>query len=343
MILYLSGRCMLLAFTLFMLTLVSFILAYLFPGDPLSNLSGIQNLTPDIYIQLMEKYQVEDSLFWQYIRYLELLFHGDWGLSFGSGQSVFNEVWSHLPASLELSSYALLLSLIIGIPLGFLAGLKHKKNIDYTISGVGIVGYSVPVFWLALLMISFFALKLGWFPISGRISLLYDVPFESGFILWDIFTSSLENKPLIYQDALHHLVLPTFSIAIVTSTLIIRVTRRSVINVMSSDFIKAAYAKGLSTPQVIWRHGLRNVMMPLLPQLAMQFTVLLTNAMVVEAIFSWPGIGNWLLQAIYQRDFPAIRAGMLLVSALVVMFTLSIDMLLRITDPQKDKEVHGTI
>jgi len=343
MILYLAGRVSLLLFTLFMLSLVSFVLAYLFPGDPLSNLSGINSLTPDIYTGLMDKYQVHQNIFWQYWHYLTLLLQGDWGLSFSSGQPVFQEVWAHLPASLELSIYALFVSLSIGIPLGFIAGLNHKKNIDYGLSALGLLGYSLPVFWLALLMISFFALKLGWFPISGRLSLLYNIPVESGFLLWDIFIASVDNKSAIYQDAFSHLILPTISLSIVTSTLIIRVTRRSVINVMSSDYIKAAYAKGLSHWQVIWRHGLRNILMPLMPQLAMQFTVLLTNAMVVEVIFSWPGIGNWLLQAIYQQDFPAIRAGMLMVSALVVIFTLSIDMLLRISDPQRDREVHGSI
>ena len=194
-----------------------------------------------------------------------------------------------------------------------------------------------------MLMILGFSLQLGWFPLSGRLSLLYEVPKISGFILLDILWSDLANKSEVLTDAFRHMILPTLSIAAFTTTVILRITRRSVIETMNSDYIQAAMARGLTSRQILFRHGIKNAIMPILPLLAMQFTTLLTNAMIVEVIFSWPGIGNWLIQAIYQRDYPAIRVGMLAVSTLVVIFTMTIDLLIRLVDPKKSKVERVTI
>ncbi len=332
---YLVRRINLLVFTLLILCIASYGLAFLFPGDALTNLSGVQFSSPEHRVEYLALYGFDHGTFTQFSRYLNLLWHGEWGMSFTSGQPLFQEIWTFLPASIELSAYALILSLIIGIPLGFFAGLKHNKITDYTILSTSLIGYSIPVFWLALIFIILFSLQLGWLPISGRISLLYDIPHHTGFIVIDILKSDLADKGPALYDAFLHMLLPTLSISIVTSTIILRITRRSVIEVMSSEYIKAAYAKGLNHKQVIFRHGIRNAIIPIMPQLALQFTTLLTNAMIVETIFSWPGIGNWLIQAIYQGDYPAIRAGMLAVASLVVIFTVSIDIFHKLIDPKR--------
>ena len=263
------------------------------------------------------------------------LFSGNWGVSFNSGLPLYEDVGHYLPASIELSFYALLMSFFIGLPLGFLAALRHHRLTDYSLLTVSLLGYSIPVFWLALIMILVFSLQLGWLPLSGRISLIYEIPSISGFILIDILLSDFIDKKSALIDALRHLILPTISIAVVTTTMIFRITRRSVIKTLNSEFILAAYARGLTPRQVLMRHGVRNALMPILPLLAMQFPTLLTNAMIVESIFSWPGIGSWLIQAIYQQDYPAIRAGMLAVSVLVVIFTMSLDLIIRLTDPRR--------
>lgn len=335
MITYVLRRMNLLLLTLLILALASYWLVHVFPGDQVTNLSGINYNTVEQKLYLDEYYQIEQSEFNQFLRYLELLWQGDWGRSFVSGEPLFEEIKTFLPASIELGAYALIISLLVGIPLGFWAGLKHGKMSDYGILSASLIGYSVPIFWLALLLILVFSLQLGWFPISGRISLLYDIPQNTGFIMYDILSSNLPNKSDALLNALGHMLLPTLSISVVTSTIILRTTRRSVIEVMSSDYIRAAYAKGLSNKQVLFKHGLRNALLPIMPQVAMQFTTLLTNAMIVETIFSWPGIGNWLIQAIYQQDYPAIRAGMLAVSSLVVVFTVMIDILHKLIDPKR--------
>lgn len=332
---YFLRRINLLIFTLLILALASYWLAFLFPGDFLTNLSGVQFANPEERLFYENYYRVKDGGFLQFIRYLELLWQGNWGISFNAKESLYSEISRFLPASIELSAYALLISLIIGIPCGFISGLRHNKFADYSILSLSLVGYSIPVFWLALLLIIVFSLQLGWFPISGRISLLYDIPHETGFILIDILRSDITDKKTALIDAFRHLLLPTLSISIVTSTIILRITRRSVIEVMSSEYIRAAHARGLNRYQVIYKHGIRNAILPIMPQLALQFTTLLTNAMIVETIFSWPGIGNWLIQAIYQGDYPAIRAGMLAVSSLVVILTVSIDIFHKFIDPKR--------
>lgn len=329
--------CNLVIMTLLALSLFSFLLIFLFPGDPLTNLTGIDKVSDELRNSLILQYHLNDNIFIQYWYYLGELFSGNWGVSISSGLSLATEVSRTLPASVELSTYALLISLIVGLPLGFVAGMRHQKTSDYALLSASVLGYSIPVFWLAMLMILTFSLQLGWFPLSGRLSLLYEVPRISGFILIDILWSDLDNKSAIILDAIRHLILPTMSIAAYTTTVILRITRRSVIETLNSDFIQAARARGLTSRQILFRHGIKNAVMPILPMLAMQFTTLLTNAMIVEVIFSWPGIGNWLIQAIYQRDYPAIRVGMLAVSTLVVLLTMTIDMLIRLVDPKKSK------
>jgi cationic peptide transport system permease protein len=321
--------------TLFILSLISFLLAYLFPGHAVENLSGLRfnELTTQQSGQM--KYALDDNIFIQYWHYMSELFAGNWGVSFSSGLPLYEDIGHYLPASIELSAYALFLSFSIGLPLGFLAALRHHKLTDYSLLSVSLLGYSIPVFWLALILILVFSLQLGWFPLSGRISLIFEIPNITGYILIDVFLSDVVDKQAAFIDALRHLILPTLSIAVVTTTLIIRITRRSVIETLNSEFILAAYARGLAPRQVLIRHGVRNALIPILPLLAMQFPTLITNAMIVESIFSWPGIGNWLIQAINQQDYPAIRAGMLAVSVLVVIFTMSIDLIIHLTDPRR--------
>jgi cationic peptide transport system permease protein len=206
-----------------------------------------------------------------------------------------------------------------------------------------VVSYSFPVFWLALIFITIFCLQLGYLPLSGRVNFLYDIPHNSGFILWDILVADTPNKKDAFADALRHLILPTVSIGLVTTAIFIRFTRRSIMDEMRKGYIDAAKSRGFTTKQIFFKHGLRNSLLPIIPLMALQISTLMTNAMVVETIFSWPGIGNWLIQAIYQRDYPAIRIGMLVVSIFVVTFTITIEFISRAFDPARDKFERGTV
>lgn len=329
--------------TLLVLAGLSFVLAYLFPGDVLVNLSGI---TPENAVQrdaLIKQYRLDQSYLIQFWHYLGQLFNGNWGYSFTSGLPLREEVGMAMPATIEISTYAMLMALFVGIPVGYYAGLRSYSVSDRTINSLSLVSYSIPVFWLALVLILFFSLQLGVAPLSGRLNLMFDVPSVTGFILIDILLSDSIDHGLALKDALHHLILPTLAIGTITTAAMIRLTRRSVIDVLRKPYIAAARARGLSRPQIFFRHVLRNALLPILPLMAIQITTLITNAMIVETLFSWPGIGNWLIQAIYQRDYPALRIGMLAVSTLVITLTILVDMFNRIIDPGKERYERGSI
>ena len=333
----------LLVLTLLVLAIMSFSLAYLFPGDPLSNLTGLvpQN---DIQRAALEKQFMLDSSYpVQFFHYLGNLLTGNWGYSFTSGLPLREEVGIAMPATIELATYAMLMALFIGIPLGYYAGVRCYSTSDHLINSASITTYSFPVFWFALLLILIFSLQLDAAPLSGRISLLYDIEPTTGFILLDILFSDVENKSLAFKDALSHLALPTFAIGAITTASMIRITRRSVIDVKHRPYIAAAVSRGLSSWQIFFRHVLRNALLPILPLMAIQITTLITNAMIVETLFSWPGIGNWLIQAIYQRDYPALRIGMMAVSTLVITLTILVDLFNRLIDPSREKYERATV
>ena len=329
--------------TLLALSALSFTLIYLFPAEPIINLTGI---TPQNSIQhdaLVRQYRLDSAYLIQFWHYLEQLFSGNWGYSLISGQPLKEEVLTALPATVELSTYAMMIVILVGIPIGCYSGLRAYTHADFTINSLSVTVYSVPVFWLAVLFILTFSLQFGWLPLSGRLNLLFDIPSQTGFLFIDILLADDVDTSLAMRDAFLHLILPTLSIACISTAAIIRITRRSIIDVLNKPYITAAKARGLSNRQIFFRHVLRNALLPILPLMAMQITTLITNAMIVETLFSWPGIGNWLIQAIYQRDYSALRIGMLAVSTLVVIITISIDLFNRLIDPSREKFESVTI
>lgn len=329
--------------TLLVLAALSFSLAYLFPGDVLVNLSGITPHNDAQRAALMRQFQLDEPYIFQFIHYVGELLQGNWGYSFVSGLPLREEIGIAMPATIELSAYALFIALVVGVPLGCFAGLRSYSKSDYIINSASMVSYSFPVFWLALVFILIFSLEMGIAPLSGRVSLLFDVPDKTGFILLDIILAKNIDSSLALGDALKHLILPTISIALISTASMIRLTRRSVIDVLNSPYIAAAESRGLSKSQIFFRHILRNALLPILPLMAIQITTLITNAMIVETLFSWPGIGNWLIQAIYQRDYPALRIGMLAVATVVVSFTILIDLFNRFIDPSREKYERATV
>ncbi|WP_404339206.1 ABC transporter permease [Pseudoalteromonas mariniglutinosa] len=340
---YILRRLVLLLFMMLTLSIFTFSLSYLFPGDALTNLSGITNSTYSQTSILEQKYQFTENYFIQYLAFLERILQGDWGVSFASGQSVFGHIVDLFPATLELSIYALMVSVVVGIPAGILAAAYHKNWPDKLINSTTLVGYSIPVFWLALLLIMVFSLQLGWFPMSGRMGLLYEVESISGFILIDIILSGFPYAGMAFLDALHHLTLPTIVLAMYPTTVLIRFTRDSMLKVLERSYIKTARAKGLNRAQLIIHHALRNALLPVIKQIGLQFSTLITLAMITEVIFSWPGIGRWLIDSIYQRDYPAIQGGLLAVSMFVILATIIAELTYTLFDPLSRNQAHGKV
>lgn len=340
---YIYRKVSLLIFISFGITLFVFSLNYLFPGDVLINMTGLVGLTGDEYNQMAKAYKLDQSVIVQYWEFLQRITQGNWGVSFINNTSIYEQVFGALPATIELATYALIYSFIVAIPFGLIAAYVKQDWLDKSILALSIIGFSMPIFWLALLMILVFSIKLGWFPISGRLSLVYDIPHQSGFLLWDILWSDVSYKWEAAKDALKHLAIPTFVLAAYPTTILIRTTRQSMKEVLDTSYVKAARAKGLSTFQVLKRHGLRNGLLPVIQMLGIHFGTLVTLAMVTEVIFSWPGVGSWLVDAIYQRDYPAIQGGIMALSGMVFITTIVFDVVYMIFDPLARRQGYGKI
>jgi cationic peptide transport system permease protein len=315
-IIFTLRRFLLLIITLFLLTLVSFSLSYFTPRAPLNGAG------------LWDAYQF----------YFVSLLHWDFGVSSINGQAISEQLSEVFPATMELCILAFTLALLVGIPLGIIAGVLRGKWQDTAISTFALLGFSMPVFWLALLMMLFFSLHLGWLPVSGRFDLLYPVKHVTGFALIDAWLSDSPYRAEMIASALRHMVLPIAALAVAPTTEVVRLMRISTDDVFSQNYIKAAATRGLSRFTIIRRHVLHNALPPIIPKLGLQFSTMLTLAMITEMVFSWPGLGRWLINAIRQQDYAAISAGVMVVGTLVITINVLADILGAATNPLKHKE-----
>jgi cationic peptide transport system permease protein len=315
-IIFTLRRCLLLLITLFFLTLVSFSLSYFTPRAPLNGAA------------LLDAYQF----------YFVSLLHWDFGVSSINGQAISEQLREVFPATMELCILAFTLALFIGIPLGIIAGVMRGKWQDTAISTFALLGFSMPVFWLALLLMLFFSLHLGWLPVSGRFDLLYQVKPITGFALIDAWLSDSPYRSEMIGSALRHMILPIAALAVAPTTEVVRLMRISTDDVLNQNYIKAAATRGLSRFTIIRRHVLHNALPPIVPKLGLQFSTMLTLAMITEVVFSWPGLGRWMINAIRQQDYAAISAGVMVVGTLVITINVLADILGAATNPLKHKE-----
>ncbi|CUA82926.1 ABC transporter permease [Pseudidiomarina woesei] len=339
MIRYSLRRLILLVITLWLLSLLLFSLNYWYPGDPLTNMSGITANNTIAYQQAELARGFDHGLLSQYVHFLEHLIHGDWGISLVTEQPVFDEIKPLMGATLELGLLAMALALFLGIPLGVYAAIQQRGLLDRVIMGLSLSAYSIPVFWLAQLFILLFALKLNWSPISGQINPLYAINVQTGSVLVDILISDSPYKTAAFYNALHHLWVPVVVLAIMPLTMLIRIMRNSVLDVLQQNYIKAARARGLTDRHIMFRHTLPNALQPIVRQLGLQFSVLMTNIIITEVIFNWPGVGSWLVKSIYERDFPVIQAGLLVLASLILMVNVFVDVVHAWRYPQIRKEI----
>lgn len=339
MLRYSLRRLVLLIVTLWLLSLLIFSLNYWYPGDTLTNMTGISTSDASAYQQAFQQRGFDDGLLSQYQHFVGHLLSGDWGYSLVTQQPVFAEIKPLLGATLELGLLAMLLAIVLGIPLGVYAAIQQRGVLDRIIMGVSLSAYSIPVFWLAQLFILLFAVKLGWSPISGQINPLYAIDVQSGSILVDIWLSDTPYKASALSDALHHLWVPVIVLAIMPLTMLIRIMRNAVLDVLQQNFIKAARARGLSDTTIMFRHTLPNSLQPVVRQLGLQFSVLMTNIIITEVIFNWPGLGSWLVKSIYERDFPVIQGGLLVLASLILLVNVMVDLVHAWRYPQIRKEI----
>ncbi len=335
-------RLSLFIFTMLVLTLLSFSLSFFFPGDTVINHSGQINATTAELVKINNSYQMDKNIFNQYAAYLSHILDGDFGLSMTSQSPISHEIMALLPATIELSLVALLLAMIIGIPLGFIAAINHNKASDNAILSMAMFGYSIPVFWLGLLAITLFSINLGWLPSAGQISLLFEIEFVTGIQFIDILLSDSPYKWQAFSNASAHIILPACVIALAPATIFIRLSRAAMIEVLAASYIRAARAKGLNFKQIIFRHAIRNALIKIIRHVGLQFANLVTIAMVTEVIFSWPGIGRWLIESVYQRDYTAIQSGLLVLSCFIFIIHILTDFIYAALNPLARGSSHGS-
>lgn len=342
MLVFTLRRLNLFIFTMLALTLLSFSLNFLFPGEAVVNISGAINATPNQLLVLQSAYQTDDNIFWQYIAYLQHIVNGDLGISMASQSDIKSEILKLLPATIELSLVALLIAMTVGIPLGFIAAIKHNKLADNLILSISMIGYSIPVFWLGLLAILIFSINLGWLPSAGQISLLFEIKHVTGIQFIDILLSDSPYKWQAFSDATTHIILPACVVSVAPATIFIRLSRTSMIEVLETNYIRAVKANGLTFLQIIFRHAIRNALIKIIRHVGLQFANLVTIAMVTEVIFSWPGIGRWLIESIYQRDYTAIQGGLLVLSCFIFIVNILTDFIYAALNPLARGNKYGS-
>lgn len=299
---YVLGRAAQSVILLFLVTIVVFLILQLVPGDPATVMLGGQATLDEIEV-LRKQMGLDRPLVEQYLRYFAGILHGDLGLSIRARIPVLDYIGQRLPASLALASVAFALVLIVGIPVGVLAAVKSGTVVDHVVMTMAILGQAVPAFWLGLLMIILFAVRLRVLPPFG-------------------FGSSA------------HLVMPALTLALLQTGLVARVTRSEMLGVLSQDYIRTARAKGLRESRMITKHALRNALIPLITVLGVQFGTLVGGAVVTETVFAWPGIGSLVVNAVYQRDYPVVQGVVLLLAGAFVMINFVVDTLYAALDPR---------
>ncbi|RBM90627.1 ABC transporter permease [Vibrio paracholerae] len=276
--------------------------------------------------------------FWQgWSSYLVQLMEFNFGLN-KNGVPIIHELLVVFPATIELCTIAFILSLLVGIPIGTLAGMRQGKWLDTIISFISMSGYSAPIFWLALMMIMAFSLHFPVFPVSGRYDLLYQIDHITGFALIDAFLSQSPYRSQALQSVIEHLTLPCLVLALAPTTQVIGQMRASVAEVINQNYIRAAKIKGLSNYKIVTQHVLRNAIPPMIPKFGVQLSSMLTLAIITESIFNWPGIGRWLLDALANRDFMSIQAGVIVVGTLVLTANILSDLIGAAANPLVRKE-----
>ena len=309
--------------TLIGVTIVAFALIRMVPGDPILNLLGERGATPEVYAEMKAKFGLDKPVTTQYAVFVQSAATGDLGTSIISRQPVLREFFERFPATLELGLVALFFAVLIGIPLGVIAAVKRGSVFDYSLMTTSLVGYSMPIFWWGLILILFFSVKLGWTPVSGRIAVAYEVPTWSGFLLIDAWKTG-EGWPA-FQSAFMHLILPAIALGTIPLAIVARMTRSSMLEVLGEDYMRTARAKGLSRLRIIFIHGLRNALVPVITVIGLMAGTIVTGAVLTETIFSWPGIGRWLVESVLARDYPVVQSGILLISVMVIVVNFAVD------------------
>jgi peptide/nickel transport system permease protein len=335
MVAFVVERCVRLVLVLLAITLVSFAFLHLIPGDPIAIRLG-QHASPQQIALLTHEYGLDQPWWVQLGKYLVALAHGDLGMSIADTQPVAQRLGTAFPATLELTFGAMLVAVAVGIPAGVLAAVRQRSFLDVFAMSTVLVGVSIPVFWLGWMLVYALAVLparagLDLFPISGMISLLYAIPPRTHVIVIDALLAGNVRAAL---DGLWHLVLPALTLGTIPLAIVAKITRGSMLEVLGSDYVRTARAKGLDERRVVLHHALRNALVPIITVLGLQTGLLLGGAVLTESVFAWPGVGRLAFDAISNRDMPVINGCVLLFAAVFVVVNTAVDVLYALANPR---------
>jgi len=331
MLRFLLTRLSLIIPTFIGMTLVAFFLIRMVPGDPIETLAGERGIDAARHALLLKEYGLDQPVIVQYGIYIGRVLQGDLGKSIVTQTPVIKEFLALFPATIELAVCAIMFALILGIPAGILAAVKRNSFLDHGVMGASLTGYSMPIFWWGLLLILLFSVQLDLTPVSGRLDVKYFIEPTTGFLLIDALLSDDKGA---FWSTVKHLILPTIVLGTNPLAVIARMTRSAMLEVLGEDYIRTARAKGLSSLRVVSLHALRNALIPIVTVIGLQVGVLFTGAILTETIFSWPGVGKWMIEAISRRDYPVLQGGLLLLGFMVMMVNLLVDLTYGFINPR---------
>jgi peptide/nickel transport system permease protein len=330
MLRFVVRRLLLLVPILLGLSILVFVWLRALPGGPAEALLG-ERATPETVAAIERQYGLDEPIYTQYFRFLENAIRLDFGESTRSRRPVTEELSERFPATVELALGAMLFSVLLGIPLGFVAAKRYGTLVDHASLVASLIGISIPIFFLAILLKYVFAVQLGWLPTVGRASVLIELEHPTGFYILD---SILTANWAAFWDCIRHLILPAIALGTIPLAIIARITRASVLDVQNEDYVRTARAKGLSPGVVDRRHVMRNALLPVTTIIGLQVGLLLSGAVLTEKVFAWPGIGSWLVDAIRDRNYPVLQCGILFIAVVFVIVNLVVDVLYGVLNPR---------
>lgn len=327
---YTIRRLLMLIPVLIGMSILVFSIVHLIPGDPAQAILGVK-ASPETLENMREELGLNDSLAVQYKDYMVGLVQGDLGTSIKTHVPISEELKPYFAATLELTVAAMLFAIIIGVNAGIIAAWKHNSWFDYIAMIIALIGVSMPVFWLGLMEQWIFAQELGWLPSMGRVDVLNPVESITNlYVLDSILTGNFSGL----KDVFKHLILPSIALGTIPMATIARMTRSSMLEVMQSDYIRTAKAKGVKQFVLVYKHAWKNALIPVLTIIGLQVGLLLGGAVLTETIFSWPGVGKYVYDAILSRDYPVIQSGILVIATIFVFVNLIVDLLYSVVDPR---------
>ncbi len=311
-------------------SIVVFFMVRAIPGDPAQLLLG-QQATQEQVQQVRQNMGLDKPVIVQYGIFLADALRGDLGQSIVTGRPVTTELLARFPATLELTLFAMLVAVVVGVPVGVISAVKQYSWLDKITSVLALTGISMPIFWLAMILIVVFFVNLGWLPFPGRLSTGYAVTSITGLVLVDSLLTL--NFPAFW-DGLKHLILPAIALGTIPMAVVMRMTRSSMLEVMGEDYVRTARAKGVVPWRVVFKHALRNAMLPTVTVIGLQTGLLMSGAVITETIFSWPGVGQIAYDSVNRRDYAMIQGVVLYGAALFVLVNLFVDILYAVLDPR---------